>query len=224
MARIKSTKYEIDGQNIKVNFNCSPSGVFSTNLNFVLVKKLGLRNAQLEGESLKEIEDALSKAFVAYKEAKTTYKVKIAIYFGASGNFVKLPNGEWNDKFFGEHNPYKLSTAFLQVDSIIGLDYKVIIEENIDGRIYYHKAIHSSQFDSTIHPWNKKVDGYITAGNEHMEKSVKLIDYTEAALHNLQSITKQMQKASSFLIEILSSDIAGFILNSENLRGIVDGS
>jgi hypothetical protein len=223
MARIKSKKYEIDGQTIEVNFNCSPSGIFSTNLHCVIVDKLGIGQSKLEGGSLKEIEDVLTNAFIDYKEAKTFYKAKIAIVFGASGDFVRLPDGELNDKFFGAQNPYKLSTTFLHTDSIIGLDYKVIIEENRDGRINYYNAIHKSKLGSDIHPWNKEVDCFITTTQEHIRDNFKLIDYSESALLNLQSITKQMQKASSFLIDILSSDKVELILNSGNIKEIGSG-
>lgn len=83
MARITTKKYEFDKKEIEVNFNCSSSGVFSTNLHHTIREKLGLYD-RIEGNSLKEIEDVLDKAFLDYKNAHTSYRLLIAICFGAN--------------------------------------------------------------------------------------------------------------------------------------------
>lgn len=221
MARIKTVKYEFDGKDIEVNFNCSTSGLFSTNLHCVIQDKLGL-DSRLEYSSLKELEETINNAFRAYKEANTSYKLVIAICFGASGEFIKKPDGEYNEKFYPlQNNPHKISISMSQLKSAVGIDYRVLMEENRDGRISYHKVHHIS-----FNPFNddlsqKKVIGeYYSVGNTNIWNEEKLIDYSDTAIHNLKSITSQLQRASSFLVELVTSDRIELILSNNNLKAL----
>lgn len=224
MARIKTEIYEIDGHTIEVNFNCSKSGVFSTSLPFSMVEKLGIERGKLESTSLSDIENTISKAFIAYKEANTSYNLKIAIKFGACGDFTKLPDGEWNKMFMGGNDsPYILRNHFSEIGSVIGLDYEVLIEENRDGRITYHHAVPKDRLD-IIRSWQKEVGNFVTLESRRLSSKVKLIDYSEFALQNLQSITVQLQKASAFLVDLVSSEEIELILNSGSLKVIEEGS
>lgn len=217
MARIKTEKYVIDGQEIEVHFNCSKSGVFSTNLPYTMVEKLGIERKVLEGTSLSEIECLISRAFGAYKDANTSYKLKIAISFGASGDFTNNPDGSFNEKFIGGRNPFKMESGFSRINSRIGLDYKILIEENRDGRISYYNAVQQEKYKEISH-WQKQVGNFVSSSTDRLKDEDIIIDYTEVAFQNLLSITSQLQKASSFLVELLSSDKMEFILSSENLK------
>lgn len=220
MARLKTQKYEFDGEEIAVNFNCSTSGIFSVNIHCTIQEKLGLQG-RLEYSSLKELEDVIDNAFRAYKEANTSYKLMIAICFGASGEFKKKPDGEWNEKFLPfASNPHNFTISMHSVTSAVGLDYRVLIEENRDGRISYYKARHIS-----FNPFNedktklKHLTGdYHSIGNTYIRGEEKLIEYSDTALNNLNSISLQLQKASSFLVNLVTSNKLDLFLNSSNMN------
>lgn len=221
MARIKTVKYEFDGKEIEVNFNCSTSGIFSTNLHFVIQEKLNLQG-RLECSSLKELEDIINSAFIAYKEANTSYRLMIAICFGASGEFLKKPDGDWNEKFYPHHsNPYKISISMSQLRSAIGIDFRVVIEENRDGRISYHctNRIDFNPFHENLSDKNK-IGDYYASGNTRIHSDEKLIEYSDTAINNLRSIVCQLQKASSFLVDLVSSERMELILGSENMKAL----
>jgi len=215
MAKIKTKKYEFDKKEIEVNFNCSSSGVFSTNLPRAIQEKLGL-DIQIVGNSLKEIEGILDQAFLDYKNARTSYRLLIAICFGANGDFTKNQDNTYNLCFDKEGGRYKLNGFFYDMPCI-GIDYSVIIEENRDGRIYYHSTIPKG----TLACFNNSVTigNYVsTGGSNYMAKKYKLIEFSEAALKNLNSIKEQLRRASAFLIELLTSDKMEIILSNGNFK------
>lgn len=222
MARIKTEKYDFGGEEIQVNYNCSTSGIFSTNLNSTIQEKLGLKG-RMEASSLSELEDTISKAFIAYKESRTSYRLLIAIYFGASGAFTFLEDGSFNSKFgssSGIGDKYTLLTSMTQVHSAIGLDFEVLIEENRDGRIIHYKTWPLS--DNRLSRRSSiEVGGYGSCGQAYLGRHYDIIEYSEQALCNLESIKSQLRKASNFLIELISNDNLGLLLSGSSLKSLV---
>lgn len=217
MATIKTKKYEMDGKELEVRFNCSTSGLFSTNLNWVLAENLGL-DKRLEYSSLKDLESIIDNAFLAYKDANTAYSLKIGIKFGASGEFRKLPGTE--DIFIKSGSKHYISASFGKLDSIVGIDFRVLIEENRDGRITYYKTESKEKFNGSIYQWNKEVEGFIMTTQAHIGSEEKLINYTENTVTNLNSIVTQFQKAAQFISEIMNSDNTELILSSNNMKAL----
>lgn len=215
MARIKTKKYEFDKEEIEVIFNCSSSGVFSTNLHYTIQKKLNLDD-RIEGSSLKEVEDILDKAFLDYKNAHTSYRLLIAIRFGANRDFTMNRDNTYNVCFDKEDGRYKLDGLFCDIPCI-GIEFSVIIEENRDGRIYYHKTLPKgtlSCFNDSI-----TIGNYVSIGGSHyMNSKYKLIEYSEVALKNLKSIKEQLRKASAFIVGLLTNEKMEAILGNENLK------
>jgi hypothetical protein len=222
MARIKTVQYEIDGQVVPVNFNCSSEGKFSTNLSSVMMDKLGIDRKRLEGQTLQEIEKVINDAFIAYKNAKTSYRLLIKIDFGVSGSFTHKLNGEIHEKLGGYDNPLIINNHFTDCDSLIGLDYDIIIEENRDGRLTYFQAVKKDDYPGNLYEWNVVVGDYFTGSKEHFRGSKsKLIEYDEQIIKNLDDIIKSFQKASTFLVDILTDDNVGNILSGNNLKALM---
>ena len=229
MAKIKTKSYEFDGKKIDVNFNCSSAGIFSASLNVTIVEKLNLTTSKLSGTSLREIEELLDNAFVAYKDAKTSYRLKIAIYFGAAGDFIELEEGKTDPRFLGYRNDLVLQTAMMPVNSIFGLNYDVLIEENRDGRIFNYKSERIESFlnkrnDNELLPWQKVCGNYVSTGPANHRSATKLIDFTEEALQNLQSITRQVQNAVQFITTLVTSDNTQELLNSQDFRLLTENN
>lgn len=219
MARIKTKKYTFGNQEIDVNFNCSSSGLFSTNLHFTIEKKLGI-SGRLEGSSLKEIEDILDEAFRKYKDANTSYRLLIAICFGARGYFTMNHDNTYNLNFDKEKGKYKMSGMINNLTSCIGIDFKVVIEENRDGRVLYYNAMKRDQFpDFHFTNYNYiEVGDYVSTSDIYMSSDYKLIEFSETALNNLESIKEQFRKASSFIVELLTNENVELILGSNDLK------
>ena len=218
MARIKTETYTVDGQEIKVNFNCSTGGVFSTDLNCVLCDKLGL-DSHLSGMSLPELEKTISTAFVKYCDSTETIELKIAICFGACGDFVRSEDGGWLQGFLGQSNKFKTSTpSFSSLTSMIGLSYEVVMEITRNGHTEYYRT-------EVPHPnrqltWQKIKGAFISNGSFSLRDDYTLINYSPEAMENLQSITAQLRSASEFLLNLVSSDDIQLLLNSGILKAL----
>lgn len=219
MARIKTKKYTFGNQEIDVNFNCSSSGLFSTNLHCVIEEKLGI-SGRLEGVSLKEIEDILDEAFIKYKDTRTSYRLLIAICFGVRGHFTMNHDNTYNLNFDKEKGRYKMNGVLNNLTSCIGIDFKVVMEENRDGRIFYYNTMKLDQLpDFHFNNYNYiEVGDYVSTSNIYMSSDYKLIEFSETALNNLESIKEQFRKASSFIVELLTNENAELILGSNNLK------
>lgn len=219
MARIKTKKYTFGNQEIDVNFNCSSSGLFSTSLHCVIEEKLGI-SGRLEGASLKEVEDILDEAFMKYKDAKTSYRLLIAICFGARGYFTMNHDNTYNSNFDKEKGKYKMNGMLNNLTSCIGIDFNVVIEENRDDHISYYNAEKRDKLPNFhFNTYNYiEVGDYISTSSLYMSNDYKLIEFSEMAFNNLESIKEQLRKASSFIVELLTNENAELILNSNNLK------
>ncbi len=218
MAKIKCLKYEFDGRIIEVNINCSSSGMFTANLNREIQDKLGL-GGRITSSNLNELQDTIKDAFIAYKDAKTSYKLMIAISFGACGELTKRASGEENEKFFQQrHNPYKLNMPFSSVRSAIGLDYRVVVEENRDGRINYYRAMPKSEDVFKYLSDVQTIGDYYIGATVHIDSIEKIIEFNESAIKKLDSIIAQFRKASEFLIDLITNDNLEMILANVNLN------
>lgn len=63
-----------------------------------------------------------------------------------------------------------------------------------------------------------EVGDYVSTSNIYMSSDYKLIEFSETALNNLESIKEQFRKASSFIVELLTNENAELILGSNNLK------
>lgn len=221
MAKIKTKKYTFEEKEIAINFNCSQSGEFSVNLKPTMVDKLGL-DVQLKGLSLQELEKTIDDAFQDYKKANTTYTLKIGVSFGICGEFLRDELGEFIPEALGYNNPLHITSFGIgnsHLSSLIGLDFHVVIIQNIDGREFKYEAVPVDKFDKV--PDHKIVyNGYVANELIHFSSSdkEKLIDYSELALSNLLSIRSQLQRASKFLATLVSSDKLEIMLNSSDIK------
>ncbi|MEA1849206.1 hypothetical protein U9K52_09805 [Chryseobacterium sp. MHB01] len=219
MAKIKTTKYLIDGAEIEVNFNCSSKGVFSASIPYVISETLGIEHSKLTGPKLDEIEKIISNAYMKYIDSNTNYKLKIGIAFGACGEFVKDPDGNRIEELLGYGNEFLLSSFGNNMDSMIGFDFRVIIEENRDGRFSYFEAKKIPEDFSLDLKWKKVCGKYMDDSRIHrFDKNEKIIEFSETAMQNLEEIQKQMRKASTFLIKLITSEKLDLMLNSADVK------
>lgn len=217
MPKIKTKKYEIDGNEIEVAFNCSSKGMFSTSLGALMCERLNI-NSRLEGTSLNEIEKTVDDAFIEYKNSKTSYRLMIGIMFGASGKFIKKPDGSDNTLFYGAGNPMLISNTFFDLNSLLGIDFRVLMEEDRDGRLSYFETAKKGEvrfFDG-----NMDIDGYVKASLARVKNKEYLIEFSEPAIRNLNSIVSQIQRASLFLSELMCSENIHGALSSIDLKMI----
>lgn len=218
MAKIKTTKYLIDGREIEVNFNCSSKGMFSASIPFEIRKNLGIEEGKLTGLELEDIEKIIQEAHEKYIKSKTVLKLKIGVTFGACGEFVKDINGEFIRELLGYGNEFLISSFGKSVDSMIGFDYRVIIEEDRDGRISNFEAREIPE-NCEVLKWKRVCGKYMDYNQIHsFDKSEKIIEYTEAALVNLGEIQKQMRKAAMFIVSLITSDKLELMLNSGDMK------
>ncbi|SEA59429.1 hypothetical protein SAMN05192529_13143 [Arachidicoccus rhizosphaerae] len=209
MAKIKTEKYVLDGQEITVAFNCNSQGVFSTNLSYLMAEKLGL-DSRLTANSLQELEDIISKAFSDYLKANTSMKLKIGISFGVSGEFAKHPEGEFIKETLPYGNKFEIGGFYDHKRAHFAFGFRVLIEETIDGRVYLHEALPTNEYDYPDRDWQKECDGYITHKSTSENSGEQIIEFSQEALNTLTQIKEQIQKASVFMINLLSQeDISG---------------
>lgn len=220
MAKIKTSKLLIDGQEWSINYNCSPTGVFSVSIPMDIRLRLGIEDGRITGEKLEEIEKVVNEAHSKYIKSKTSLKLKIGISFGASGEFVKDLNDEFIREFMGYQNKFLVSTFSTGFRSLLALDFQVIIEEDRNGVVTQYEGIPLEKHtESKIYEWKKVCQGYIDKDKIHrFNDHEKVIEFSETALNNLISLKNQLKKASIFLIHLLNSEDFEMLINSDNIK------
>lgn len=215
MAKIKTVKFDFEGKEYPVNLNCSTNGVFSCNLPCKMQNNLGL-SGRLEYSSLKELEDTLSKAFQLYIESVTTYDLMIHIRFKASGKFMECEDGSVDKRFFPiAHSPLAFLRYQYDIGNTLAFDYRILARKNCDGRLYFYGVKHESEIYgmSRYSGWdNNIVNGYIPGGEVSICSDSILIPYSEKSIKSLQSIENQLQKASMFLLDLVTADSIASVL------------
>lgn len=169
-------------------------------------------------EEAEKILNQFSEGYQKYIESKTVLKLKIGVTFGACGEFVKDINGEFIRELLGYGNEFLISSFGKSVDSMIGFDYRVIIEEDRDGRTSHYEAkLMPNDFE--VLPWRKVCGRYVDGSQIHsFDKGEKIIEFSEAALVNLGEIQKQIRKAAMFLVSLITSDKLELMLNSGDMK------
>lgn len=214
MAKIKTLRYTVDDQEVKIDISCSSKGVFSFSISQYWKQLLNIKSKNYE--SLAEIETELNISVNEYINSKTKLKLKIGITFGASGDFLKGIKGDILPAFQDNKN-HKINSYGVEFKSMIGLDYRVVIEEHRNGIVNYYQAVSLDKFQqSQIYPWNRVINGYVDDKLIYrLNESERLIDFSEQTLESLSAIKQQLQKASAFLGELFTSEELELILTSE---------
>ena len=88
MAKIKTKKYTVDGEEIKVDFSCSSQGVFSFSMRNDISTKLGI--SCLDDSCLIELEKKLDNDILKYLESTKVNELVIGIIFSCGGMFANL--------------------------------------------------------------------------------------------------------------------------------------
>jgi hypothetical protein len=217
MAKIKSKGYTLDGILYNVDFYCSKEGVFSVKTYGELMEKLNINDRELQSKSLSTIENIILDAVIKYKDSRAEYNLKIGITLGASGKYKLNEDGTPNEDFNRAVNGFRIQTPY-SFHSVIGFEYRVLIEENRDGNIKFYET---RLVEEMPEPSTRVALGdYMLYTSTSKNNDEVIIDYSDDILGNIKSITRQFQRATSFLVKILTSGNAQTLLSGNNLKAL----
>lgn len=217
MAKIKSKGYTLDGILYNVDFYCSKEGVFSVKTYGELMEKLNINDRELQSKSLSTIENIIIDAVIKYNDSHAEYNLKIGITLGASGKYKLNEDGTPNEYFNRVVNGFRIQTPY-PFHSVIGFEYRVLIEENRNGKI---KLYETRLVEDMPEPSTRVLLGdYMLYTSTSKNNDEVIIDYSDDILGNIKSITRQFQRATSFLVKILTSGNAQTLLSGNNLKAL----
>lgn len=217
MAKIKSKGYILEGILYNVDFFCSKEGVFSVKTYGQLMEKLNLNVRSLQSKSLSDIENLIADAVIKFKDSRAEYKLKIGIVLGASGTY-RFNNDETpNEDFNKVTNGFRITTSY-PFHSIIGFDYRILIEENRGGNVQLNETMLAEEMPEGFK--NKIIGDYILYARTSIYNDEVILDYSDEILKNVKSITSQFQSATAFLTKILTSRNVQTLLIGNNLRAL----
>ena len=206
MAKIKTKSYSVGKSNYEVIFYCSKEGTFSVKIPKELSVSIGLDEREVISKSLSETELMIEDAYSKFKNSNTEYKLKIGILFGASGKFRLNENGEPNECFYKSKEGFKIESPFSNFKSMVGFDYRILIEENRDGVVQLYSTEKKEDATTTIHDNSIVINNYVKSWGAHTtNKDEVVIDYNENTLNNIKSISMQIRNASDFLVRLLTN-------------------
>lgn len=216
MAKIKSTQYTLEGILYNIDFYCSKEGVFSVKNSAALFEKLNLNFRDLQSKSLSVIENLITEAVIKFKDSRAEYKLKIGILLGASGKYRFNEDGTPNEDFNKSENVADIRA--LDFNSVIGFEYRILIEENRDGKIklYETRLIEEMPEDCK----RVALGDYMLYDSISKNNDEVILDYSDDILKNIKSITSQFQRATSFLVKILTSGNVQALLSGNNLKAL----
>jgi len=217
MAKIKSTQYTLEGILYNIDFYCSKEGVFSVKNSAALFEKLNLNFRDLQSKSLSVIENLITEAVIKFKDSRAEYKLKIGIVLGASGKYHFKEDGTPNEDFNKSVNGFRINPPY-PFDSIIGFDYRVLAEENRDGNVHLYETRLAEEMPAGFK--QKKLGDYMLYSRTSIYNDEVILDYSDDILKNIKSITSQFQRATSFLVKILTSGNVQALLSGNNLKAL----
>ena len=219
MAKIKAKNYSVGNNNYNVSFYCSKEGTFSVKIPKELSVSIGLDEREVVSKSLSEAESMVEDAYLKFKNSNTEYKLKIGILFGASGYFRLNEDGKPNENFYKSKEGFGISSPFSNFKSIIGFDYRILIEENIDGVVRLYSTEKKDDSTTTINDNSIIIGNYVKSWGSHtINKDEVVIDYNETTLKNIKSISMQIRNASSFLAKLLTNVNLASILECNGIN------
>lgn len=216
MAKIKSKSYILDGVMYNVDFYCSKEGVFSVKNSAALFEKLNLNFRDLQSNSLSVIENLITEAVIKFKDSRAEYKLKIGILLGASGKYRFNEDGTPNEDFNKSENVADIRA--LDFNSVIGFEYRILIEENRDGKIKLYETRSIKDMPEACK--RVKLGDYMLYDSTSKNNDEVILDYSDDILKNIKSITSQFQRATSFLVKILTSGNVQALLSGNNLKAL----
>lgn len=221
MAKIKTKKYVIDGEEIKVDFNCSSSGVFSFSLRQDLKTKLGIFVDDSKRISLSELEKTIDDCVFKYKETTKVNELVIGIIYKSS-NKLSLSEDKETCLF---NKRSKFSTFEHHRESSITFAYQVMIKQTCNGQIIYYDT---TKYNASLYEDNQYrhkpdiiIEDYNNINIIYSTSEFTIIPFTQESLANIESIQEQLRKASQFIYELVSSDNFENLISS-NLQNILD--
>ena len=221
MARIKVLEYTFNNETVKVPVNVSVHGVFSCSIPYEMSQKLGLKDNNLSGSKLSDVEDVLSSAFYEYRQRTIKTSIMVAISFKATRNFMMDEKGNPHPAFDMFFDSSRWANEYYDR---ISFGYRILLEESIDGTRFYYDARQREQVSYTILenkiiPESRQCEGWLGIHSTTISSTEKIImPYSEKLVENLESIKQQLRNASNFLSELLSASNREELLVSDNFK------
>lgn len=217
MAKIKSKSYILDRVMYNVDFYCSKEGLFSAKDSYGFFEKINLSIRRLQSMSLSEIENLITEAYIKYKNSTAVYNLKVGIMLGASGDYHFNEDGTPNENFNKSRNGFRIDTPY-PFNSVIGFEYRILIEENRDGDIELYTTTLAKKMPDDCK--RVVIGDYMLYSKTSTYNDEVVIDYSDDIAKNLKSITSQFQRATSFLVKMLTSGNAQTLLSGSNLKAL----
>ena len=217
MAKIKTKKYTVDGEEIKVDFSCSSQGVFSFSMRNDIITKLGISCLDYSCLSLIELEKKLDNYILKYLESTKVNELVIGIIFSCGGMFANLPDKKTS--FLPTQSKFRNNDYYK--GSRLGFHYEIMIKQSYNNQVLYYntenyKELVQKYGEHNPYKGDLIIEGYTNTSINHSISDYIFIPFTHKALANLESIQEQFRKASQFIYELVSSNDIELLLNSTN--------
>jgi len=204
MAKVSEIKFDLKGQSLKINVNCTSGGQFNAKIPKDIAEALRI-DERITANTLLELTDNFNEKLKKYKNIQTTEELFILVAYQARGRYTYRKDGS---ALFGWNNSiYKIDISFSEIDNALGLDFFVAIKQTIDGKDKWFKAKLGSEFSHICKEYN-----YPTAYHKHMPitsyrlERFKIIPFNQKALDTLNSAQERFRELSEMLFNFISQD------------------
>jgi len=212
MAKIKTLRFTINGEERTADLKCDSKGLFSILLPKEISTAFNARQ-NIELAKMSEVESSFYDFLHRYKTAKTTTEMLIGIQYSACGSFSNDLSG---CRMFDNRSKFSLSISFdANSSSALRFGYKVFIKTITDGIATYDVARKGNANREIYIPGQdyknrEKEDETVWYSDGHFYdgglKDFVIIPFSENAVATLESTKEALQRISIKLHEFVSKD------------------
>lgn len=204
MAKVTDFKFQINGEDFKVNVNCTSSGEFTANIPEVVASALGIDDRFVK-KTLEELRTEFFQALKKYKEAETKQELFIWIKYASSGNLNRYSDG--SPLFGGYQHKYELQMNSWNYIDAVGLSFKVMIKETVDAVESWYNTRQGKEYLNCNPEQQSNPEKYYKENQKtSLDKHWKAIPYSEPALQTLLSAREGLRKISELLFNFIEQD------------------
>lgn len=205
MAKVKELNFEIKGTKHKINVNCTSAGIFTANLPQEVADALRMDH-RLTSKTLAELEQCLNSSVMDYLKAQTVCELYIIVAYQARGCYNEKKDG--GALFYHDDPKYRIESSFNHIDNAIGIDYRVVVKETIDGNPRWFGT----------HYINGKYEKSNSQLSHNFLSRGKAIPFNEAALNTLEMAQEKFRELSEMLFNFINQDEEQILLTLTQQR------
>lgn len=213
MAKVSEIKFNIKGEDFKINVNCNSSGNFNANIPDEVAKALRI-DKKLSSTTLSELESIFKAHLLKYKSLETFETLHILISYQAKGRYMERKDG--SDMFGNRDEKHNINISFSEIKNAVGFDYWIAIKESIDGKDEWYSARLGKDFPHWDKEQNENPNKYFKYSKMHQMKRFKIIPFDDIALETLKNAEEKLRQASEVLFNFISKDEEEILLTLTN--------